>query len=251
MSDSYRRNVVEAALLAAGKSLQLGELAQVFAEHERPSDAELTALLESLSAEYATRALELARTASGWRVQVRGEYATEVSRLWPERPARYSRALLETLALIAYRQPITRGEIELVRGVAVNPNIIKTLLERNWVRVIGTRDVPGRPEVLGTTAEFLDYFGLQKLEQLPPLAELKALTELNVQLELPAAAAVAPALPAPEPATAAEPVQVVGGDDSDADPEVVHGAADDAEDEELADGSDAKGLVAAAGPTDP
>ena len=197
MSESYCRNVVEAALLAAGKSLQLADLAQVFAEAERPTDAELVAILETLQAEYATRALELAHTASGWRVQVRGDYATEISRLWPERPARYSRALLETLALIAYRQPITRGEIELVRGVAVNPNIIKTLLERNWIRVIGTRDVPGRPELLGTTAEFLDYFGLRKLEQLPPLAELKALTELNMQLELGGATEV-PALPAPE-----------------------------------------------------
>ncbi len=195
MSDSYRRNVVEAALLAAGKSLQLGELAQVFADAERPTEAQLVAILENLQAEYAPRALELAHTASGWRVQVRGDYATEISRLWPERPARYSRALLETLALIAYRQPITRGEIELVRGVAVNPNIIKTLLERNWIRVLGTRDVPGRPELLGTTAEFLDYFGLRKLEQLPPLAELKALTELNMQLELGGAGAV-PALPA-------------------------------------------------------
>src|SRR5580658_7176949 len=185
MSESYRRNVVEAALLAAGRSLQLADLAQVFEPHEQPTDAELKALLEGLQAEYATRALELAHTASGWRVQIRGDYAAEVSKLWPERPARYSRALLETLALIAYRQPITRGEIELVRGVAVNPNIIKTLLERNWIRVIGTRDVPGRPEVLGTTHEFLDYFGLKKLDQLPPLAELKALTELNVQLELP------------------------------------------------------------------
>ncbi len=249
MSDSYRRNVIEAALLAAGRSLQLGELAQVFAADERPTDAELSGLLESLAAEYATRALELARTASGWRVQVRSEYATEVSRLWPERPARYSRALLETLALIAYRQPITRGEIELVRGVAVNPNIIKTLLERNWVRVIGTRDVPGRPEVLGTTAEFLDHFGLQKLEQLPPLAELKALTELHLQLELPGPAAATPAAPAAEPAAAAEPAPVIGGDDSDAEPEAVHGDPEDADD--LADGSDAKGLVAAAGPTDP
>jgi segregation and condensation protein B len=249
MSESYQRNVIEAALLAAGKSLQLSDLALVFAENERPSDAELTALLESLSAEYATRALELARTASGWRVQVRSEYATEVSRLWPERPARYSRALLETLALIAYRQPITRGEIEQVRGVAVNPNIIKTLLERNWVRVIGTRDVPGRPEVLGTTSEFLDHFGLQRLEQLPPLAELKALTELNVQLELPGpanATAAAPAAP-PPPATPHE-AHVIGGDDSDTEPEALEG---DADDEELADGSDAaKGLVAAAAPTD-
>jgi segregation and condensation protein B len=185
MSESYRRNVVEAALLAAGRSLQLAELAQVFAEHERPTEAELAAILETLAKEYEPRALELARTASGWRVQVRGDYASEISKLWPERPARYSRALLETLALIAYRQPITRGEIEMVRGVAVNPNIIKTLVERNWVRIIGTRDVPGHPELLGTTADFLDYFGLRKLEQLPPLVELKALADLNVQLELP------------------------------------------------------------------
>ncbi len=196
MSDSYRRNVVEAALLAAGRSVQPGELAQLFAPQERPSSEELAEILAQLQAEYATRALELAHTASGWRVQVRGDYATEISKLWPERPARYSRALLETLALIAYRQPITRGEIEQVRGVAVNPNIIKTLLERNWIRVLGTRDVPGRPELLGTTAEFLDYFGLRKLEQLPPLAELKALSDLNMQLELPGATPV-PALPAP------------------------------------------------------
>jgi segregation and condensation protein B len=227
MSESYRRNVVEAALLAAGKSLQLGELAQVFAEGERPTDGELTTILEALQVEYATRALELAHTASGWRVQVSGDYATEISRLWPERPARYSRALLETLALIAYRQPITRGEIELVRGVAVNPNIIKTLLERNWIRVIGTRDVPGRPEILGTTAEFLDHFGLRKLDQLPPLAELKALTELNMQLEL-GGASVVPALPAPpfDAEAAAEEM------DSEGDP--------------LTDGPDLPGLVAAA-----
>src|SRR5580658_3206573 len=219
MSESYRRNVVEAALLAAGRSLQLADLAQVFEPHEQPTDAELKALLEGLQAEYATRALELAHTASGWRVQVRGDYATEVSRLWPERPARYSRALLETLALIAYRQPITRGEIELVRGVAVNPNIIKTLLERNWIRVIGTRDVPGRPEVLGTTHEFLDYFGLRKLEQLPPLAELKALTELNVQLELGSAGAVE--------------VQTVGGSDSDSEPDLDNDAETEAEAEDM------------------
>src|SRR5262249_40147468 len=108
-----------------------------------------------------------------------------ISRLWPERPARYSRALLETLALIAYRQPITRAEIEAVRGVAVNPNIIKTVIERNWVRVVGHRDVPGRPELLGTTREFLDYFGLKDLDELPPLAEIKTLGEIKVQFDLP------------------------------------------------------------------
>jgi segregation and condensation protein B len=247
MSELYRRNVIEAALLAAGKSLQLSELAQVFADEERPSEAELTALLEGLSLEYETRALELARTAGGWRVQVRSAYAAEISRLWPERPARYSRALLETLALIAYRQPITRGEIEQVRGVAVNPNIIKTLLERGWVRVIGTRDVPGRPEVLGTTSEFLDYFGLQKLEQLPPLAELKALTELNVQLELPNPADALMAASAATPVTA----QLADGEEPEVGPRAALGDSEDSGDGEMAAGPAAKGLVAAAGPTDP
>ena len=134
---------------------------------------QLRAALDALAAEYAGRGIELKETASGFRIQVRRELAAEISRLWPERPARYSRALLETLALIAYRQPITRAEIEAVRGVAVNPNIIQTLLERNWVRVVGHRDVPGRPELLGTTREFLDYFGLKSLDELPPLAELQ------------------------------------------------------------------------------
>ena len=184
MSESYLRNVIEAALLAAGRPLKREELKQLFDESARPSDEALGGILEALSGEYARRGIELKETASGLRIQVRRECAAEVSRLWPERPARYSRALLETLALIAYRQPITRGEIEDVRGVAVNPSIIKTLLERNWVRVVGQRDVPGRPELLGTTREFLDYFGLVSLDQLPPLSELKALGDLNLQLDL-------------------------------------------------------------------
>ena len=120
--------------------------------------------------------MTIRETANGYRFQVRTEFAHEVSRLWPDRPRKYSRALLETLALIAYRQPITRAEIENVRGVAVNPEIVKTLMERNWVRVVGHRDVPGHPELLGTTAEFLDYFSLKSIEDLPPLAELKSLT---------------------------------------------------------------------------
>ena len=207
MIESYVRNVIEAALLAAGRPLTLAELGQLFDEPSRPDDATLGAALEQLAADYAERAIEVKHTASGWRVQVRREFAAEVSRLWPERPARYSRALLETLALIAYRQPITRGEIEDVRGVAVNPNIVKTLLERNWVRVVGQRDVPGRPELLGTTREFLDYFGLSGLDDLPPLAELKALTDLNLQLDL-AASAAAPAGAAPPDAALAQ----AGGD---------------------------------------
>ena len=174
MNEHYLRNVIEAALLAAGRPLQPAELIQLFDENARPTAEQLRAAIDALAAEYGERGIELKETAGGVRIQVRRELAGEVSRLWPERPARYSRALLETLALIAYRQPITRGEIEGVRGVAVNPNIIKTLLERNWVRVVGTRDVPGRPELLGTTRDFLDYFGLKSLDELPPLAELKA-----------------------------------------------------------------------------
>ncbi|HEY4212113.1 MAG TPA: SMC-Scp complex subunit ScpB [Steroidobacteraceae bacterium] len=187
MNETYIKNVVEAALLAAGKSLQPLELAQLFDENARPSVEEIRAALETLTKELEGRAIEVKETGGGFRIQVRREFANEISRLWPERPAKYSRAMLETLALIAYRQPITRAEIESVRGVAVNPNILKTMMERNWIRVVGHRDVPGRPELLGTTREFLEYFGLRSLDELPPLAQLKAMGELNLQLELPEA----------------------------------------------------------------
>jgi segregation and condensation protein B len=190
MNELYIRNVVEAALLAAGKPLQLAELGQLFEESTRPKVDDIRAALDSLGAEYTGRGVEVKETAAGFRIQVRRELSPEISRLWPERPARYSRALLETLALIAYRQPITRAEIEAVRGVAVNPNIVKTVIERNWVRVVGHRDVPGRPELLGTTREFLDYFGLRSLDELPPLAELKVMGDYNLQLELPNAGAL-------------------------------------------------------------
>jgi segregation and condensation protein B len=189
MSTAEIRNTVEAALLAAGKSLTLNELSQLFEERERPAPAAIRAALDSLAEDYAARPIEIKETAAGWRVQVRRAYAASVARLWPERPQRYSRALLETLALIAYRQPITRAEIESVRGVAVNPNITKTLLERQWIRVVGHRDLPGHPELLGTTREFLEYFGLRSLDELPPLTALQSLGELDPQLEL----SVAPA----------------------------------------------------------
>jgi segregation and condensation protein B len=184
MNEHYLRNVIEAALLAAGRPVQPAELIPLFDESVRPTIEQVRAAIDALAAEYAERGLELKETAGGVRIQVRRELAAEISRLWPERPARYSRALLETLALIAYRQPITRGEIEAVRGVAVNPNIVRTLLERNWVRVVGHREVPGRPELLGTTREFLDYFGLKSLDELPPLADLKTAGELHLQLDL-------------------------------------------------------------------
>ncbi len=176
------RNIVEAALLAAGRPLSLADLAQLFEEGERPDASTLRAALAQLEQLYAARALEVKQTAAGYRLQVRSRYSAVIGRLWPERPQRYSRALLETLALIAYRQPITRAEIEAVRGVVVNPNIIKTLLERGWIRVVGHRELPGRPELLGTTRDFLDYFGLRGLDELPPLAQLRSLGELDPQL---------------------------------------------------------------------
>jgi segregation and condensation protein B len=187
MSDTYIKNVVEAALLAAARPVSIAELLQIFDEQSRPTNKELRAVLEVLGADYEGRGVCIRETANGFRFQVRSEFAQEVSRLWPDRPRKYSRALLETLALIAYRQPITRAEIENVRGVSVNPEIVKTLMERNWVRVVGHREVPGHPELLGTTAEFLDYFSLKSIEDLPPLAELKSLTDLNLQLPLPVA----------------------------------------------------------------
>ena len=183
MTESQIRNVVEAALLAAGRPLPPAEIRELFDEFERPELAAIEAALAALAADYHGRGIELREVASGFRVQVRDAVALPVSRLWQERPAKYSRALLETLALIAYRQPITRGEIEDIRGVAVNPNIIRTMLERGWIRVVGHRDVPGRPELLATTREFLDYFGLKTLDDLPTLAQLRDLDSLGVQLE--------------------------------------------------------------------
>jgi segregation and condensation protein B len=189
MNHEYVKNVVEAALLAAGRPLALEELMSVFDERDGSIADEVKSAIAALTQEYETRGLELLEVSSGFRIQIRAAVAQPVARLWQERPAKYSRALLETLALIAYRQPITRGEIEQIRGVAVNPNIIKTLHERNWIRVVGHRDVPGKPELLGTTREFLDYFSLKKLDDLPTLAQLKELEDLRVQLTLPGAEA--------------------------------------------------------------
>jgi segregation and condensation protein B len=190
MNENYLKNVVEAALLAAGRPLGVAELRDLFDEFARPELAAIEAALAALGADYAGRGIVLAEVASGWRIQLRADVARPVSRLFQERPPKYSRALLETLALIAYRQPITRGEIEDIRGVAVNPNIVRTVLERGWVRVIGHRDVPGRPELLATTREFLDYFSLRTLDDLPTLAQIKDVETLGVQLEFDAPAAV-------------------------------------------------------------
>jgi segregation and condensation protein B len=168
MDEIEVKHVLEVALLAAGKPLSLDQLEELFGHRVAPDKATLKRALALLADDYAGRGIELKEVASGYRVQVRRGMSDWLTPLWEERAPRYSRALLETLALIAYRQPITRGEIEEVRGVVVSSNIVRTLLERNWVRVVGHRDVPGRPAMFGTTREFLDYFGLKKLDDLPP-----------------------------------------------------------------------------------
>jgi len=165
--------ILEAALLAAGGPVTPDTLLGLFGEEERPSRDELDQALASLERDCDSRGVELVEVAGGYRLQVRREVAPWVARLWEEKPARYSRALLETLALIAYRQPITRGEIEDIRGVAVSTNIVKTLSEREWVRIVGHRDVPGRPALYATTRKFLDYFGLRSLNDLPTLAQIR------------------------------------------------------------------------------
>ncbi|QBF25788.1 SMC-Scp complex subunit ScpB [Pseudomonas tructae] len=165
--------LLEAFLLASGKPQSLERLYELFEEAERPEPAVFKKALEVLRKSCNGRAFELKEVASGYRLQIREDYAPWVGRLWEERPQRYSRALLETMALIAYRQPITRGEIEDVRGVAVNTNIIKTLLEREWIRIVGYREVPGKPAMFATTKAFLDHFNLKNLDELPPLAELR------------------------------------------------------------------------------
>ncbi|MFB4394313.1 MULTISPECIES: SMC-Scp complex subunit ScpB [unclassified Pseudomonas] len=168
-------SLIEAFLLASGKPQSLERLYELFEEAERPAPTVFKKALEVLAKSCNGRAFELKEVASGYRLQIRETYAPWVGRLWEERPQRYSRALLETMALIAYRQPITRGEIEDVRGVAVNSNIIKTLMEREWIRIVGYREVPGKPAMFATTRAFLDHFNLKSLDELPPLAELREL----------------------------------------------------------------------------
>ena len=168
-------SLLEAFLLASGKPQSLERLFELFEEGERPEPPVFKKALELLRKSCDGRAFELKEVASGYRLQIREKYSPWVGRLWEERPQRYSRAMLETMALIAYRQPITRGEIEDVRGVAVNSHIVKTLLEREWIRVVGYRDVPGKPAMFATTKGFLDHFNLKSLDELPPLAELREL----------------------------------------------------------------------------
>ena len=190
MDQTLVTRIVEAALLAASQPLSVVQLAALFPLDEPAPEGSIDAALQALQDACAERGVELLEVASGWRFQVKADVHPWVARLWTERQTRYTRATLETLALIAYRQPITRGEIEQVRGVAVNSSIIKALEEREWIRVVGHRDVPGKPELLATTRTFLDYFGLKRLDELPPLSELRDIGELEPQLPF------APAVPA-------------------------------------------------------
>lgn len=180
---SHLKRIIEAALFAAGQPMSLEKLGELFYEEERPTNEIFRELLAELEAEYAERGVQLREVATGYRFQACQDVGEWVSRLWEEKPQRYSRALLETLALIAYRQPITRGEVEDIRGVSVSTHIIKTLLEREWVRVLGYRDVPGRPAMYGTTKAFLDYFSLKSLEELPTLAEVRDLDKISAELD--------------------------------------------------------------------
>jgi segregation and condensation protein B len=239
--------IVEAALLAANQPLTIVQMRGLFTLDEPAPEGSIEQALTDLRAACDEgRGIELAETASGYRFQVQADVHAWVARLWTERQTKYTRATLETLAIIAYRQPITRGEIEQVRGVAVSSNIIKALEEREWIRVIGHRDVPGRPELLGTTRGFLDYFGLKSLDQLPPLSELKDFGELDPQLSF-----VDPDAPKPSPIVAgisddAEPDDASDEDDTDprstedsAEASNEHGNQDSSDQDTPDDGNDA------------
>jgi len=193
MEPTQIKRIVEAALLAASHPLTLPQLSALFDEFEMPPPETLAKAIESLQEDCAERGVELIEVASGFRYQVRQDVQSHVSKLWAEKPSRYSRALLETLALIAYRQPITRAEIESIRGVAVSTHIVRTLEDRDWVRVVGHRDLPGKPALLGTTRQFLDYFNLKSLDELPALSEIHDLEEIEQQFAFDTGAPIATA----------------------------------------------------------
>jgi len=185
MDENEIKYFLEAALLAAGRPLNIDQLKGLFDGRMAPEKTEIRKAIATLNDEYEERGIVVSEVASGFRMQVKSSMADRLEKLWEERPPRYSRALFETLALIAYRQPITRGDIEEIRGVSVSSNITRQLIERDWIRVVGHRDVPGRPAMFGTTRGFLDYFSLKKLDDLPPLADLSDWESLRVQLNLP------------------------------------------------------------------
>src|SRR3990167_3274117 len=184
MSLEKAQTIIEAAIMVAGRPLNKSALLALFPDDEKPDGLDLTTILKQISARHEDSGVELQQTASGYRFQAKAALAPWLSRLWEERAPRYSKAFLETLSIIAYKQPITRAEIEDIRGVTVSGHIVKTLQEREWVRVLGYREVPGRPEILGTTKEFLDHFNLKSLTELPNLAEFKSLETQEAQLQV-------------------------------------------------------------------
>ncbi|GAB1596112.1 SMC-Scp complex subunit ScpB [Lysobacter claricitrinus] len=235
MDQTLINRIIEAALLASNQPLSLAQLRDLFPEDQPAPNGMIEAAIEQLQADCASRGVELVEVASGFRYQVQADVHGWIARLWTERQTRYTRATLETLALIAYRQPITRGEIEQVRGVAVSSNIIKALEEREWIRVVGHRDVPGRPALFGTTKGFLDYFGLKRLDELPPLSELKDIGELEPQLQFDTVSGVAPAIAvggvgdeAPADNDAGEPGDAANDDGEPGDADVATDASVDA-----------------------
>ena len=237
MDQALITRIVEAALLAANQPLTLAQLHGLFPEDQPAPPDSVEQALEQLREACADRGVELVEVASGFRYQVKEEVHGWVSRMWTERKTKYTRATLETLALIAYRQPITRGEIEQVRGVAVSSNTIQALEEREWIRVVGHRDVPGKPALFGTTKIFLDYFGLKRLDELPPLSELKDIGELEPQLFMDEAP-VPVGLPSPEAAQDdnaaddgdSEELQAANDEPLDADADDDQATADDEQD---------------------
>ena len=246
MSETGLVQIIEGALLAAGRPMTVPQLAELFEEHERPENTAIREALKEVAERCEGRGFEVQEVASGFRFQVRQSLSPWVARLWQERPQKYSRALLETLSLIAYRQPITRGEIEEIRGVAVSSNIVKTLHEREWIRVVGHRDVPGRPAMYATTRQFLDYFNLKSLDQLPALAEIRDLETLNAELGF--------SEPVPGSDTAGEDgpgLTVVGGTDhTPTDDELPQQAEGDDQAEPVSSAEDAELEVSEASPLD-
>ena len=176
--------VIEAVLLSASRPIDVQEIERVFPEDEKPTREEIRQALQDIEEQCKDRGVELKKVSSGYRLQVRQTLSSYVAKLWEERPQRFSKATLETLALIAYRQPITRGEIEEIRGVTIGTQLMRGLMERGWVKIVGQRDVPGRPSLYSTTKEFLDYFGLQHLRELPDLPDLPDLQSLDMELPL-------------------------------------------------------------------
>ena len=247
MDQNEIKHFVEAAMLAAGRPLSVDQLKGLFDGRSAPENKEIRAAIKVLNEDYEERGIEILEVASGFRIQVKPAMTDRLQKLWEERPPRYSRALFETLALIAYRQPITRGEIEEVRGVAVSSNIVRTLMERDWVRVVGHRDVPGRPSMFGTTKGFLDYFGLKKLDDLPELADLADWESLRVQLDLPEVEETVPA-PGGEAAIPVSEIPAATAEDGEASEEDAPDAT--AEDSEVKDSElesdEAEGQVAEA-----